>query len=340
MNSLKTPPSVGIIANISTSEHREFFVQQMGEPENGLFKPLNFEFDGIAGQIISLDVTSEEIERSKSGYALVQNHISQAVRQLARNPEIKVIAFTASTKRPGITSSIKDEFPNIIFTIGDNGTMLSTLKLVRHFLGPFVDKRDKICVMGGGFIGEFVLSYLTDYGCKDLTIFTKQNKNGIPAFVRKVDTVQKIGPRVKLFISCAHTNKIIPQEFIEILDDQAIIIDVAVPPGVGKDVFLALPGSIKRYDAGDYFLPELKYDFHPKLAHFPKVGFWYGCFTEAVLLGLAVKDGKDLSGHNFFEVNQENMSLIDQLLKSEHHFQVPFINFYEPENYEGLGIQY
>ena len=87
----------------------------------------------------------------------------------------------------------------------------------------------------------------------------------------------------------------------------------------------------KRFDTGDFFLEEIQYDFPSKILNFPAVGFWFGCFTEAVLLGLAIESGEDFSTRNFFEVTEDNLKLLRSLLVKE-ELSIPLINFYEPQN--------
>ncbi|MFA5155455.1 MAG: hypothetical protein WC453_03395 [Patescibacteria group bacterium] len=334
MSSFKNhSPSVGIIANVLTPAHRDLVTNALGRSSGGFFTPLDFVFsaaDGreIGGEVVLLDLLTDAAG-TKEGIRRGQLYLKSVVAYFVSRG-IKTIVFAAATKRlPGRSGrEFKEKYPDLVFTIGDNGTILSFLRLVGALFGSAVASTDKIVVMGAGFLGEAVIRQLLSYGCRQLVVFSSQHL-ALPAAVRLTDDFAAIGNSVKLFISCTHLHRdrLDPQAFKSLLSEQAVIVDVAVPPGVGARLMNALPPTVRRFSAGDFFLPTLKYDFSPDILQFPAVGFWYGCFTEAIMLGLAGQDGTNLAGRDFFQVNQANMDLVNEQLELNRAVvQIPFFD--------------
>jgi hypothetical protein len=330
VSSLKNKkPTVALLANCTSPINKKHLIAELGEPENGFFKPLNFSFRDIAGEIIALDILPNEI-LEKSGMEKAKKYMSAALEYLVKK-DIKVIAFTASTKRlPGKSGQeIKELYPDVVFTIGDNGTIISFLKLIDHFL-PFINKNDHVACMGVGFLGERVVEHLVAAGCENLSILTQQKLSNLPGNVKVVKSIEEMSGDIKMFLSCTHKYDINPQAFNNLISPNGIIIDVAVPPGINQKVFSALPRTVLRFDAGDFYLDDIRIDFPVEILSFPRVGFWYGCWTEAVMLAQALSLGENLKKFNFFEVNGENQELVTKYLKTE-KVSVPLINFFNAD---------
>ena len=320
-------PVVGIIANSTSQANRLDLIKFLGEPHDGFFNPLKFHFEGMAGEIIALDIQPNEV-LSKSGMIKAKEYALNAVAYLVSRG-VKVICFTASTKRlPGKSGKeVKAAYPDIVFSIGDNATMISYLSLIDKFSENLNVEVDNVACLGAGFLGVSSVEDLVTKGFKNISLITEQKLSDLPESVKTFDSLDSLGVNNKLFLSCSHKYELNPLVLRNKLAKQAVILDAAVPPGISREVYRALVG-IKRYDAGDFFLDDIIYHFPPKILSFPKAGFWFGCFTEAVVLARAIERGTDLSAFNFFEVNDFNLQLLRSLL-SRHKFSVPTINFFE-----------
>ena len=222
-------------------------------------------------------------------------------------------------------------YPETIFTIGDNATSISLLSAITDSYQNlhFNPKSDSAACMGDGFMGRTALNFMLTKDCQNLVLISRQSNN-LPAVVRRVESVDNISSDTKLFFSCAHNHLVRPESFKLLLNSDAIIIDVAAPFGINQEVYSQLPKTVNLFHAGSFFLEKIKYQFPSNILSFPLVGYWYGCFTEAVMLMLAKKDGVDLSQFDFFGVNLESSQLIHKYLLQE-NVQVPLINFYAPE---------
>lgn len=331
LNNTAVSPAIGIIANSTSWPNRALLVKELGESSDGFFPPLKFTFKEMKGEIIPLDIQPNEV-LTVLGMRKGKKALYNAVKYLAGRG-VKVIMFTASTKRlPGrCGAEIKKMYPDITFSIGDNATMVSYLAILDHFLmsEKFDKENDEIVCMGAGFLGLKSIEHILANGCKKITIVSEQ-KLCLPSQVKVIECLEKLPKNIKMFLSCSHKYQINPLFLRDILNPEAILIDVAVPPGINYDTFISLPKTISRYDAGDFYLVDIHYEFPPEILSFPTVGFWYGCFTEGVDLAIARTDGKDLKSHNFFEINQENYNLINAYLHQE-KVSVPLINFFLPE---------
>lgn len=338
MSTLKTKtkkekkPIIGIIANSISLSNRLDLIAELGEPDQGFFKPLKFSFKDFQGEIIALDIQPNEV-LDKTGMVKAKHFMFNALAYLVARG-VKTVCFTASTKRlPGkFGQDVKKLYPNIIFSIGDNATMISYLTTIDYFAKDFNPEIDQVACLGAGFLGTISVKHLTDHhGFKNVNLVTEQKLNGLAENVKTFYALEDLPEKNVLFLSCSHKYDVNPVILQKKLAPGAIILDVAVPPGVKFEVFKRLNSGTKRFDAGDFFLEEIKYDFSPKILNFPAVGFWFGCFTEAVLLGLAIESGEDFSTTNFFEVNEKNLALMSGLLAKE-KLSIPLINFYEPRD--------
>lgn len=322
-------PLIGIIANSTSLVNRQDLVEELGEPHNGFFNSLKFKFKDMLGEIVPLDIQPNDI-LEKTGFETGKKAMFYAVKYLVE-AGAKVICFTASTKRlPGkLGQEIKKLYPEIIFTIGDNSTMISFIALMNHFLSKLDKENDAVACLGAGFLGEQAVGTFLKHGFKKVTLLSEQRVDCFPPGISVINSLENLPRDLKFLAGCSHKYQINPKTFSTLFAELAVIVDVCVPPVVNFDVYKALPLGVSRYDAGDFYLRDVKYQFKPSILRFPEPHFWYGCFTEAVMLNMAYQDGCKLSNYNFFEINSQNKELINGYLKKE-DVLVPVINFFNP----------
>lgn len=329
MSNLTTKePLIGIISNSTSPANRIDLIKELGEPQNGFFNPLKFTFNKeFSGEIIPLDIQPNEVlgvEGLKKGKAAM----FKAVEYL-HGRGAKVICFTASTKRlPGKNGDdITKLYPDIIFTIGDNATMISYTALLNHHLDTLDKNNDLAVCIGAGFLGVQAVSSFIKHGFKNIVLLSEQKINNLPPEVSIINSLEKLPSNIKILAACSHKYNLDPEHFKLLFAENAIIIDVCVPPLVTRKVYNALPRGIQRFDAGDFFLPHIDYEFPPQILSFPQKGFWYGCFTEAIMLFLAKYENYDFKSCDFFRINSDNKELLSKYLKREEVY-IPFINFF------------
>ncbi|MFA5420686.1 MAG: hypothetical protein WC280_01500 [Patescibacteria group bacterium] len=323
---------IGIIANCISPQNRAELVQELGESKNGFFNPLEFSYKRFRGAVVPLDVMPHEI-MTLDGTRKARKALLGAVESLVKNGA-RVICLAASTKRlAGKRGEIlKKIYPNIIFTIGDSTTTLSLTRLIAHTLKDlkFNKKEDFIFCLGSGFLGNASVEYLLKNNYKNIIVLSEFQQN-FPPSVRVVKTLEDVNRPIKLMLSCTHKYEL-PIGSLDFLEKGACIIDVAVPAGVGEPLFDSLKDEkgVKRFDGGDFYLKDIKYDFNPKLLNMPMKEVWYGCFAEAVLLTVIKNKGAILDDFDFFQVNERNKDFLSVFLKSE-EAKIPLVNFYDGE---------
>ena len=322
---------IGIIANSTSPENRVELIEELGQPENGFFAPLKFNYKALSGAIIPLDIQPQDVFHL-SGVRKARKALIGAVDYLAAKG-VQVICLAASTKRLAGKSGelLKSRHPGITFTIGDNATNISFKNLIRHGIqsADFNKETDVAACMGGGFLGAEAVNCLLQEGCKNIVMVSEYQQS----FANEISIVtapDALPNGVSLFVSCTHKYNL-QANALRCLKENATIIDVAVPAGVGQPLFDSLSPKVVRYNAGDFYLRDLRYRFQPGILSIPVKEVWYGCFTEAVLLGIARNQGDRLENYNFFEINAINENLINRYLKNE-GICIPLINFYQKEN--------
>ena len=132
-----------------------------------------------------------------------------------------------------------------------------------------------------------------------------------------------------MLVGCSHKYVVDPETFKNLFTGSATIIDVSVPALVNEKVYEVLPNGVERFEAGDFIIPNFEYNFPPMLLNFFGPYFCYGCFTEAMILNLALQDGVDLSKFNFYEINSVNKELIKPYL-GQIKASIPLFNQFNP----------
>lgn len=325
MSSLKKP-YIGIIANSTSPKNRDDLIKELGEPKNGFFAPLKFSYNEIEGGIVPLDIQPQDV-LTTSGIRKAKLALEAAIDYLV-SLNAKVICLAASTKRLAGRSgrSLKKKYPKVTFTIGDNATAISFKNLIMESLSllNFDKKKDIAFILGSGFLGTEATEFLQKIKCKNLIVLSEFYQ---PNFrdLTLIKSLKEVDKKIKLMLSCTHKHNLGPGS-LNFLEKEAVIIDVAVPPGVGIDLYQSLNSGISRFDGGDFFLRKINYDFCPGIMSIPAKEIWYGCFVEAIMLTLAGMEN-DLSLFNFFEINQENEDLLLKYLRRE-KVLIPIVNFF------------
>lgn len=323
---------IGIIANGISLENRAELKEELGEPNNGFFNPLNFSYKYLSGAVIPLDILPHEI-MTLEGTKRARKALLGAVESLV-DSGAKVVCLAAATKRLAGKRGqlLKDLYPDVVFTIGDNTTTLSLTRLIYHSLQELKFKKEKdfVFCLGSGFLGNSSVEFLLKNDYRNVIVLSEFQQN-FPPEVKVIKSLEELNKPIKLMLSCTHKYEL-PLGSLDFLEKESWIIDVAVPSGVGKELFNSLKKEkgVTRFDGGDFYLEDIKYDFSPHILNFPMKEVWYGCFTETVILAILIKQGVKLKGFDFFQINENNQKLLKTFLKEE-KMKIPLINFYEKE---------
>ena len=332
LRSLRGAPRVDVvcISNLRDDVDKMRYRGRYDYPQ-GHFSGAKYWLDGIAAQTRGIDTTSDELLTAHGRRKAREQFISAtewAVKQGA-----KVILLAAATKRlfGHEGTELKRMFPNVLFTIGDNGTVLLLLHEMQRTMEMWLKKSSKIAILGPyGFLGEHVTRYLSAKGY--MVVGAGPNVAGLRRIqanygVSVCRTFQEMG-KVDAIVACTHSKNIrLDAQLANSVrrhGKRLLVLDVAEPPNLTNAEYNNCKNIVVRQDAGNAYSPKLKYvlgAFSYKMFRLSR-GVTFGCFAEAISLAAALKNGENLKGIDWFEVTEANMRIVDRLFKNC-SFRVP-----------------
>ncbi|HNX10705.1 MAG TPA: hypothetical protein PKI61_01025 [bacterium] len=316
---------VALISNCIDEGHHKAITDALGLPSAAGFKPMRYEFLGQEGIIIPLDFIASDLLAPTTGSrtdAIVKakEKFVAAVKFAVSAHAVNTVLLAASTKRLfGDGKELKSLFPDVDFTIGDNGTLISFCSLVGYLVELYNLKKDDQIVIGGlGHLGKGIYFHLKSQGFNNMILVSQFNFREDKA-ARVVKSYDQIPDgKTKLFLACAHTNPISRADILRIKAKKMAMIDVAVPHGIKANIIAGVEG-VQRFDGGDYFLPRLICHFHPLLMGLQNQGDFYGCFLEATMIAFAKSGGNcDFRNLDLFQINATNLAAVKTLFELYH----------------------
>jgi predicted amino acid dehydrogenase len=274
-------------------------------PKDGHFNGPRYWINGVVGRTRALDITTEDLTASE-GRKKAKKYFINAT-QWAKDNGAKVILLAASTKRlfGEDGTQLKKLFPNLIFTIGDNGTFFllreETLRALKN--ANLKPRYCRIGILGPyGFLGEMMVQALTEKGYD--IIGAGPNISALERINKKyrIDTCRTFDEmgKVDAIIACTHSEKIrLNAENIELIrrpDKKLLVVDVAEPSNLKYREFQKRKGVVIRQDAGNAYSPDLKYVLGAvsyKMFRLTQ-GVTFGCFAEALSLAATIKQGGEV----------------------------------------------
>jgi len=271
-------------------------------PEMGHFNGPRYWLNGkVVGRTRALDIVTEDLASSDGRRKAKEFFISAT--QWAEKNGAKVILLAAGTKRlfGEDGARLKKMFPNLTFTIGDNGTMfllreetfraLEEAKLNPAFcrigvLGPY------------GFLGEMIVDALVKKGYVNV-IGVGPNSSGLRKVHDKhgIEVCQGFSgmKQVDAVIACTHSETVrLDAETIDLIrhpEKKLLVIDVAEPSNLKHSEFLKCKDVVIRQDAGNAHNLKLKYVLGAISYRMFRLsrGVAFGCFAEAMSLAVSKK---------------------------------------------------
>jgi len=357
----QAPLDVVFITNIRDEEERRRFFPAHANRLHHASGP-RMHLRGVAAQVRGINFTAEEMY-TPEGRRQAKKVFIEAV-DWAENQGAKVVLLAASTKRlfgrDGL--ELKRRFPNMVFTIGDNGTALLLCADVERAVAESGLDRQKmrVLVIGPyGILGEAVSAHLVRQGFQ--TLGYGSNRKLLVAFAARtgmpvVHDLSEAG-QVDLVVACTHSAEAkLTVEAIEQLRrprQKLIVVDVAEPANLDEDTWRQCAHLVVRQDAGNGHSPRLRYVLgalsHGKL-HLPP-GTVFGCFAEAMALFDRIFRQHDAQAlrADWFDVNlPQTQAVADSFaslgigLPQPHCFGRPVPGFYLPlqarHSGHGMGL--
>jgi len=305
-------------------------------PQEGHFNGPRYWLNGsIAGRTRALDVTTDEMAKV-SGRRKAREQFYAATRWAKANGA-KVILLAAATKRlfegPEL-ENLKKEFPEMIFTIGDNGTVSLLLGETLRALDSAGLKPgySRLAILGPyGFLGETMTRVLGSKGYE--IVGAGPNPGGLEMVKEKYNipvfqALSEIG-KVDAVVACTHSDKVsLTAETVELLrrgDKKLLVIDVAEPSNLRRKEYRKCETVVIRQDAGNAHARGLKYVLGAISYRMFRLtrGVAFGCFAEAMSIGSALKRGeKIVSKVDWLTVNEGKMEVVQEMFTKD-GFRIP-----------------
>ncbi len=322
LRKLKGQPVVDVvfISNMRDRTDRKRFLG-LWRPKCGHFNGPRYWLNGIVGRTRALDVVTEDLN-SEEGRKKAKKYFISATFWAKRNGA-KVILLAASTKRifGEDAAELKELFPELTFTIGDNGTFLllreETLRAIKN---AKLKPPCRIAILGPyGFLGEMMVKTLSQMGYNMIGAGPNTSALKRVAENYKIETCQNFAEmgKVDAIVACTHSEKIrLNNESIELIrkpNKKLLVVDVSEPANLRYKEFQKCRNVVIRQDAGNAYSEHLKYVLGAisyKMFRLTK-GVTFGCFAEALAIR---RSNKKI---DWLIVNESNMKIISNLFTRE-----------------------
>lgn len=323
-------PSIDVvfITNMRDEVDRKRFLGRW-RPSSGHFNGPRYWFGNVIGRTRALDVTAAELMTSDGRKKAKEQFLSAVEWAYARGA--RVVLLAAGTKRlfGAEGKLLKERFPDVLFTIGDNGTafllcgeVLTALR--RSYLMPRVSR---VLVIGPtGILGSAVVTQLLTHGYTVAGLSTRKNLvEGLETYAEFGD----VGP-VDAVIACSHSETArLTKERVNLLrkgGQKLLVVDVAEPSNMDAQSYEQCQSVVVRQDAGNAYSEKLSYVLGAVSYRLFRLtrGVTFGCFAEAMTIAEErLCDTEDsLQQIDWFTVSDETRGLVSRLF-GKHGFSVP-----------------
>lgn len=317
---------VAFITNIrDEAERRRFF--PAGSPAHRHASGPRVYLGDVAGQVRGIPFTAAQMydrEDRKRAKKVFIDAVAWSQDQGAR-----VVLLAASTKRlfGRDGAELRERFPELLFTIGDNGTAHLLCQDVARAIRRAGLVRPRILVIGPyGILGAAVSHELqrqrhdvVGYGANASLLTQFWAETGINV----TSDLEQAG-HFDVVVACTHSaeSKLDPAtvERLRRPHRRLLVVDVAEPANLDAETLARCEGKVVRQDAGNGHSPHLKYVLGPlswNKLHLSQ-GTVFGCFAEAMSLFHAVYSEHNPSAltRDWFEVSDSNMALVREAFQS------------------------
>jgi predicted amino acid dehydrogenase len=279
---------------------------------------------GVAGRVRGIYVTAAEMMTKEGRRKAKEQFI--AATEWAERKGARVVLLAASTKRlfGRDGAELKARFPNILFTIGDNGTaqLLQTDVFRALEMARLRPNAARVLVIGPyGILGQHVTQALIDEGYEVVGYGSNQAALAELALrypnMQVMTEIRQVG-MVDAVVACTHsTESKLSAECVEWLRHhrrKLLVVDVAEPANLDQDTYALCRDVVVRQDAGNAFSQSLEYvlgSFSSNLLMLSDQVV-FGCFAEAMTLYHAIylRGHGQLAERDWFVVNSAQITEI------------------------------
>lgn len=326
----------------------------------GLLNPKEGHFDGnhywfnrrVACRIRVINTTANDLA-APSGWRRAKEQFVAAVKW-GQERGVKVVLLAAGTKRlfGRNGEELKKLFPEILFTIGDNGTANILLQEIEEMLRrtKLNPKESRIVVLGAtGILGSQAMDFLMGREFKVVAVSSDALRLARLSlkfgsletqFAEKQADLAKIG-QVDAVVACTHNPEhCLISEIVSQLRKpgrKLAVVDVSVPSNLTESEYEKCRDWVIRQDAGNAYSRKIHYVLSSISCRMLRMerGTVFGCFAEAILLGNLILKGENwIREINWFDISRENIEKAAEMFLEEGFappspkcFRQPIISF-------------
>lgn len=262
--------------------------------------------------------TPESIARASEQF---KKAVAQAISLGART-----ILYAAATKRLPIWEELKQQYPNVVFTLGDNftGLLLGERILDAFRRSKLIPQRTRVLVIAPyGLLGSVALHYALNAGAevvcmgnpKRINLLRNlQTRHGIDICT----TFESVG-KVDMVVACnsAQRSQLTPER-VDMLRKEGkklIVIDPNEPANMRPRLYRQTADRVIRLDSGNGHSSRLKHILDPLMPWILRLetGVTWGCFSETLIICA----NQELSKYDWFEISPRNIAIVTGYLGEE-----------------------
>ncbi len=326
---LRSQPIVDVvfISNLrdQTDRDRSFGSRN---PLEGHVNGPRYWFGNVSARIRVIDTMTEELN-TVAGVKKAKRQFVSAVCWAQKNGA-RVVLLAARTKRlfGEHGEELKDLFPEILFTIGDNGTSHALrLDTLRALQSARLQPTARVLVIGPtGFLGTAVSSCLIDAGYSVVGLCSSA-ESARRCRIEAYASFPEIG-KVDAVIACSHgKSSLLTASIIETIRRKGrklLVVDPAEPSNLTPRQYLKSRAIVVRQDAGNAFSSRLRYVMGAvsyKMLRMTE-GVVFGCFAESLVLMREMRVNRSILDFDGFSVTEENIRTVGSLFE-KYGFEAP-----------------
>lgn len=336
----REPLDVAFISNCRDTTDR----RRIGNPK--YFIPWTVYFwKGIKGRLYMISSTTDEIGGSTAvpgSIKLACERFEAAVNHAVKHGA-RVILYAAGTKRLPIWKMMREKYPRVVFTLGDNFTGALLGGNIKQGMVICKSSNPRVLLIAPyGLLGTAACIMLAGVKCEVIVL-------GNPDIEERVDSLKEISDKYGFLIAsnfetigkvdlviacnCAPWAQLTPEriDLIRYRGRKLIVVDPCEPANLKRRVWEIVSDRVIRLDSGNGYSQELKNVLSPiawRINRMAEHLIW-GCFAEAMIIAKYLEFNPSWFKEDWYDVTPEHLNLMSQYLNSD--FTLP-----KPTNFSKL----
>lgn len=315
---------------------------------------------GLKGRLYMISSTTEEIGGAtaspgsiKTACDRFEKAVDRAVKSGAR-----VILYAAGTKRLPIWDHLRQKYPQVMFTLGDNFTGVLLGANIRQALELSKAKKPRVLVIAPyGLLGTAAYLSLVSYR-RDEGVDCEVVVMGNPDIAERHDALKSIAEEhgfsvaksfddagkvdVVVACNCAPWAQLTVERIDKLrkLGRKLVVVDPCEPSNLRRRVWNQVSDRVIRLDSGNGYSLELRYVLGPiawKINRMAR-GLVWGCFCETFILAAHLKEHPERLQEDWHDVTPAHLVGMSEYLESDFRLPNP-TNFSKPIPPETLKVE-